>query len=234
VREACGMPSLSGSEVERGGVEKSRRSIAESPLRSAAVWAAPLLLIVLTFVVELLGDWGRAQLSFDRAAIFNGQWWRLLTGNLAHLGWYHWFLNALGLLVLVLLCPEHLPARIWLRRLLLLGLGMTAGLLLFVPDLSNYVGMSGVIHGLFVLGLVPQVRRGDLIALGCLLYLVGKIGWELYAGAPVSDELAIGGRVVVESHLSGVVSAVIYGLVFRSFDGREGQSGPPANHNPSS
>ena len=221
------MPSLSGSELGTEGVEKTRESIAESPLRSAAVWAMPLLLIALSCAVELFGDRGRALLSFDRAAVLDGQWWRLLTGNLAHLGWYHWFLNALGLLVLVLLCPERLPAWVWLRRLLLLGLGMTSGLLLFVPDLSNYVGLSGVIHGLFVLGLVPQVRRGDLIALGCLLYLVGKIGWELYAGAPVSDEAAIGGRVVVESHLFGVVCAVIYGLIFRSFGGGEGRRRHP-------
>ncbi len=198
--------------------------IADSPYRSVAVWRAPVALILLMLLVEIAGDQGRQWLSFDRSSVLDGQWWRLLTGNLAHLGWYHWLLNALGLLVLVLLCPEHLSAKVWIRRVLLLGLGVCVGLLACVPTLSNYVGMSGVIHGLFVLGLVPQARRGDLIAVGCLMYLIGKIGWELYAGAPVSDEAAIGGRVIVESHLFGTLSAVLYGLAFRSFSGTEGSS----------
>lgn len=196
--------------------------ISKSSYRSAAIWTAPALLALLMFAVELFGDSGRQWLQYDRAEILSGQWWRLLTGNLAHLGWYHLLLNALGLLVFVLLCPEALPLRLWLRRLVFLGVGMTTGLLLFVPGLSTYVGMSGVIHGLFVLGLVPQVIKKDLIALGCLLYLVGKIGWELFAGAPVSDEAAIGGRVVVESHMFGVIAALCYGLVFRSFWRAEG------------
>jgi rhomboid family GlyGly-CTERM serine protease len=204
--------------------------ISESPYRSAAVWLGPGILMALLLPIELLGDWGRAWLQYDRAAILDGQWWRMLTGNFAHLGWYHWLLNEAGLLVLVLLCPQALPLRVWLRRVMLLALGVTAGLLLFVPELTTYVGMSGVIHGLFVLGLVPQVLRRDLIALGCLLYLVGKIGWELYAGAPVSDEAAIGGRVVVESHFFGTISALIYGAVFRSFRGQEGRHPVPTTN----
>ncbi len=187
----------------------------------------PLALMLLLLLTELLGDAGRAWLSFDRDAIANGQWWRFVTGNFVHLGWYHWLLNELGLLVLVLLCPQVLPWRIWLRRLFCLSLGMTLGLYLFVPELRNYVGLSGVIHGLFVLGLMPQVLKRDLIALGCLAYLLGKIGWELVAGAPVSDEAAIGGRVAVESHLFGVLAAFAYGMLFRSFTGREARRPAP-------
>ncbi|WP_352890495.1 rhombosortase [Sinimarinibacterium thermocellulolyticum] len=204
------------------GTAQAARIIAEAPYRSAALWIGPLALVTAMLAVEFLGDWGRSWLAFDRDAIADGQWWRLITGNFAHLGWYHWFLNALGVLVLVLLCPQPLPPWVWGRRVLVIGLAMSLCLWLFVPQLDNYVGMSGVIHGLFVLGLVPQVRRGDLIALGCVLYLLGKIGWELYAGAPVSDEAAIGGRVVVESHLYGTLCATLYGVAFGSFSGCEG------------
>jgi rhomboid family GlyGly-CTERM serine protease len=134
-----------------------------------------------------------------------------------HLGWWHLFLNEMGLVVLVLLCPEKLSPAIWVRRIVLLSLGMSAGLYFFT-DTMWYVGMSGVIHGLFVLGLGRQVLVGrDLIAAGCLVYLIGKIAWEMVAGVPVSDEAAIGGRVLVESHLYGSLSAVVYGLIFRAF-----------------
>jgi rhomboid family GlyGly-CTERM serine protease len=184
---------------------------------SVQVWVVPLVLMALIALLEAGGEPVRAALRYDRVAIEGGQWWRLVTANFVHLGWWHLFLNEMGVLVFVLLCPENISPAVWLRRLLLLGVGMTAGLYFAAPDLVRYVGLSGVMHGLFVLGLGRQVLRKDLIAAGCLAYLIGKLGWELYAGAPVSDEAAIGGRVAIESHLWGAISALAYGLIFGSF-----------------
>lgn len=195
----------------------SEESITERMRGSLDVWAAPVCVMAILFCTELLGDWGRALLRYDRSLIEAGQWWRLLTCNFVHLGWWHWFLNEMGLLVLVLLCPQPLSAMVWGRRLLLISIGMSLGLYFFVPKMGSYVGMSGVIHGLFVLGLLPQVLKKDLISLCCFAYLLGKLGWELSTGAPVSDEQAIGGRVAIESHLFGALSALAYGLVFRSY-----------------
>ena len=184
---------------------------------SRDVWLPPLALIALVFLLGLGGDAARTVLRYDSVAIGAGQWWRLLSANFVHLGWWHLFLNELGLLVLVLLCPERLSWLVWTRRLLLLSVGMCTCLFFFVPDIRWYVGMSGVIHGLFVLGLGRQVMQKDLIAAGCLAYLIGKIAWEMVSGVPVSDEAAIGGTVLVESHLYGALSALIYGLVFSAF-----------------
>ncbi len=181
------------------------------------MWAPLLALIVFIGLLTLGGESLRDALRYERAAIGAGEWWRLLSGNFVHLSPWHSFLNALGVLVLALLCPESLDWKIWLRRLLFLSLGMSLGLYFFVPSAQAYVGLSGVIHGLFVLGLMPQVLKKDLIATGCLLYLCGKIGWEMVVGAPVSDEAALGGRVLVESHLFGTLSAFLYGFIFRSY-----------------
>lgn len=180
-------------------------------------WAVPLALMAVLLLTQLFGDSGREWLRYDRGLIAAGQWWRLLTGSFVHLGWWHWFLNEMGLAVLVLLCPQPLALAVWLRRLVFLSVGMSLGLYLWVPRLESYVGMSGVIHGLFLLGLVPQVLKKDLIALGCLVYLLGKLAWEIYSGAPVSDETALGGSVVLESHLFGTLAALVYGLIFRTY-----------------
>lgn len=198
-------------------MEPSTNIIAEAPYKPMKAWAVPLCLMALLLLTELMGNTGRDWLRYDRDLIAAGQWWRMLTGSFVHLGWWHLFLNEMGLAVLVLLCPQRLSASVWLRRLLFLSVGMSIGLYLFVPRLQSYVGMSGVIHGLFLLGLVPQVLKKDLIALGCLLYLFGKLGWEIFSGAPVSDETALGGSVVLESHLFGTLAALAYGLVFRVF-----------------
>lgn len=185
--------------------------------RSRAVWLPPAVLMVVLLLLEVAGDGVRTALRYDAPAIASGEWWRIFTGNVVHLGWWHLFLNELGLLVLVLLCPEALAPSVWARRVLLIGIGMGCGLYFLVPSVTWYVGMSGVIHGLFVLGLGRMVLQRDLIAGGCLTYLLGKVGWELYSGAPVSDEHAIGGHVLVESHLYGSLSAFAYGLVFGAF-----------------
>ena len=196
--------------------------ITNADYRSAAVWAPPLAVMLLILLLGLGGEGAREALRFEREAIAAGEWWRLLSCNLVHLGWWHLFLNELGLLVLLLLCPEPLSGWVWLRRLVLIGLGMGAGLYFFVPSTQWYVGMSGLIHGLFLLGLGRQiVASRDLIAAACLAFLVGKVAWELIVGVPVSDEAAIGGSVLVESHLYGSLSALIYGLIFGAFSRAE-------------
>ncbi|MGQ0619398.1 MAG: rhombosortase [Panacagrimonas sp.] len=179
--------------------------------------AAPLTLALLIAALALLGDPVRTWLSFDRLALERGEVWRLVTNAAVHLGIYHCLLNLLGLAALLALCPQPLPAREWLRRLVCVSLFTSAGLYLWVPDVGNYVGLSGVLHGLFILGLVPMARRRDLVASGCLLYLLGKLAWEFFTGAPVSDAQAIGGRVVTEAHLLGTLAGLIYGLALGSF-----------------
>lgn len=204
------------------------------------LWGVPVALMLLIALLALGGQPVINALRYDRAAILQGELWRLITGNLVHapgnavqwLGYsfhgpWHLFLNELGLFVLVLLCPERLSPAHWLRRLLCLGIGMSLGLLCFAPQLAWYVGLSGVIHGLFVLGLLPLALRKDLVALGCLLYLLGKLGFEITMGAPVSDEAAIGMPVALASHLWGSIAALLYGVVFKVFWQPEGQ--PPSS-----
>lgn len=192
--------------------------IAEDSPRSARVLLAPALLVAVSTVLELAGRDTMMRLRYERIAVDQGEWWRLLTGNFVHLGAWHLFLNALSLLLLVLLCPERLSALEWLRRVLVIGLGMMLGLHWFAPSLANYVGLSGLIYGLFLLGLGRQAAQGDRIAMFCLVFLACRIIWELVIGAPASEERLVGGGIVAESHLYGVAAAFVYGLatgVFR-------------------
>lgn len=187
-------------------------------LRSSfTAWRAPLALALLVIVLEVFGTSARAWLAYERVALASGEWWRALTGHLVHLGRYHAALNLAGLVALLLLCPAVLPAREWVRRVVLLSLSISLGLYVFLPDLGSYVGLSGVLHGLFLLGLLPMAQRGDRIATACLIYLVGKLVWEQTIGVPLSDEQAIGGRVVTHAHLFGTLAALVYGYAFGVF-----------------
>lgn len=188
--------------------------IAEASPRSARVWLPPALLALFAVLLQLCGPDLVDALRYDRIAVDQGQWWRLVTANFVHLGGWHLFLNVLSLALLVALCPDRLSPMEWLRRVLLIGLGMSLGLHWFVPGLATYVGLSGLIYGLFALGLGRQALAGDRIAIASVVFLACRIIWELTIGAPESEQQLIGGGVVAESHLSGVVSALLYGLVF--------------------
>lgn len=183
-------------------------------LRTACV---PLGLALSMLVLEVLGGPVRRALEFDRDAIIAGQGWRLISGHFVHLGFYHLVLNLIGLAALVLLSERRVSVHEWCRRLLVLSLATSAALLLFVPTLTTYVGLSGVMHGLFVLTLAPQAVRGDRLAQLALLYLFAKLLWEWHAGAPIAVERAVGGHVVTQAHLFGTLAAVVYGYAFSVF-----------------
>lgn len=159
----------------------------------------------------------RDALALSRAGLQDAQLWRLLSAHFVHLGPYHAALNLIGLAILAWLCPRPLRLREWLRRLLWLSLAVSAGVWLMAPELNYYVGFSGVLHGMFLLGLAPQARAGDRIAVACLACLGGKLIWEMVVGVPLSDEQAIGGRVVTQAHLFGTLAALAYGLTFNTF-----------------
>lgn len=186
--------------------------IAEPSPSSPRVWGPPAALSLLCLLLTLAGPQLTQFLRYDRAAVAAGEWWRLFSGNLVHLGYWHLLLNVLSLVLLVLLCPERLSPAEWLRRLLLIGTGMSLCLYFFAPAVLTYVGLSGLVYGLFALGLGRQALRRDEIAIVCLVFLAARITWELVMGAPASETELIGGGVVAESHLYGICSALVYAL----------------------
>lgn len=150
-------------------------------------------------------------LRYDRNALLNGEVWRLLTGHLIHLGIVHWALNAAGLVLCAALL-DRVDAPIasgWMvPRLLALGVGVSLMLLVFAPEVSHYVGLSGVLYGLFVLVLWPQVRRREAIGGAALAIILGWMLWQLLDGPARSEMKLIGGHIVAQAHLFGVLSAV--------------------------
>lgn len=186
--------------------------IAETPPSPPRAWGPPAVLSLLCLLLTLAGPHLSQILRYDRAAVAAGQWWRLFTGNLVHLGYWHLLFNVLSLALLVLLCPERLSPLEWLRRVVLIGSGMNLCLYWLAPEVQTYVGLSGLVYGLFALGLGRQALHRDEIAIACLVFLAARITWELVKGAPASETELIGGSVVAVSHLYGICCALLYAL----------------------
>ncbi len=177
----------------------------KSPVfRGLKLW---LVLFFLCFLVQFfqLEAWFR----FDRQLIEQWQLWRLLSGHLTHLSWHHFLLNMSGVLMVGFFFASYQPGRYWLMALFFIALACSAGLMLD-GQLDRYVGLSGVLHGLFIIGGRWELKHHKASGVVLLALIVGKLIWEqLYGALPGSESLA-GGRVAINAHLYGALAGVIY------------------------
>ncbi|MEM8547601.1 MAG: rhombosortase [Pseudomonadota bacterium] len=157
-------------------------------------------------------------LAWDRMALSQGQAWRLVTGHLVHLNVNHSLMNLAALALIMTLFGATFGTLGWLKAWLGLSLSISLLLLWLDPGLTRYVGASGVLHGLVVLGALREIRQRPVEALILLVGLALKIGWEQMAGPAASTEALIGGRVIVNAHLYGAIAGLVAGVVLAVAD----------------
>ena len=179
-------------------------------------WRGALLLAVCAAPPMIQSGGGAAQalLRYDRQALAAGQWWRLLSAHVIHLGYEHALLDVAGLALMWALFARDYSWRGWL---LILGLGVAgvdAGLWLLSSTTQWYVGSSGVLHGVLVAGTAAHLRARQPDGWVLALLLVGKLVYEQTAGAL---PLTAGGAVIVDAHLYGAVGGALAALLLRVF-----------------
>lgn len=178
--------------------------------RRQAIWLLGLLC-----GTSVLFAWGgeavRLALRYERTAVMDGEYWRLLTGHLVHGTPAHLVLNMAGLGLIAALFPRDYSLRQWLLVALASGAAIAVGFVLFEPQLQWYVGLSGVLHGALAAGAVAWWRHESrFMALALSVILVGKLTWEQLQGAlPLSGDMP----VIVNAHLYGAVGGLGAGLL---------------------
>ncbi|HET6655419.1 MAG TPA: rhombosortase [Gammaproteobacteria bacterium] len=181
-----------------------------------AAWPAGLVVAVCV-IIALGGDGWYQLLEYQRAAILNGEWWRIVTGNFVHLGLDHLLMDLSGLVLLWILCAPVLAGWRWLLTTAVGMLAVGFGLLLFTPSIAWYVGISGVLHTYWAAGalllVTRQYREGWLL----LAALAVKLVWEQTVGPMPFSEATAGGPVVVAAHLWGSVGGILTGLALLPF-----------------
>lgn len=182
-------------------------------------WGIPVALCIVAFVIMLVGDGVAEMLRFQRDAILGGDLWRLLSGHLVHLGWMHLLLNLSGLGLIWVLTGDSFSASGWWLVLFLCALFTAIGLLIFNPDLQWYVGLSGILHGLLLAGLLAHLIVGRGEALMLLLVLSAKLGWEQFYGPLPGSEASVGGTVVVDAHLYGAIGGAVSAVLLLGVSG---------------
>lgn len=174
-------------------------------------WMLLLLSVIVVIALAAGGEAGRVALRYQRDALLNEhQYWRLLTGHLVHGSWQHTWLNLAGVAVIAGLFRGTYSTAQWCWIALASVACIDLGLLLLMPQLQWYVGLSGMLHGLLAAGTVAWWRMEDRRPAAALsATLVGKLFWEQWQGAlPLSGDL----NVIVNAHLYGAVGGLLAGM----------------------
>lgn len=191
---------------------------------SRSAWWSVTALSAVMVIAGFGGDAARVALRYERLAILDGEYWRLLTGHLVHLGWAHLLLNLAGLAAVSALFAAELTPLRWAIVLLAAVLAIDAGFLLLLPGLAWYVGFSGVLHGLFAAGAVRGCLQGRPDAWLLAGLLVAKLAWEGLIGPLPLTEGAAGGPVVEQAHLYGAAGGVLAAIAFASLSVTRGDA----------
>jgi len=189
------------------GLHKRDSSRHQSP--GFAIWLLPSVALSIAMIFAVFGDTGRAWLSYDRPAIAAGEVWRLLSGHFVHLGVSHLIWDAAGFLLIWYLVGQSFSRKQWLVVSLVAVAGIDLGFWFLEPNLTWYVGLSGLAHGLLAAGVVGSLNTGRVDMWVLAVALIAKLAYESLVGPLPGSEQSSGGAVIVAAHLYGAIGGTI-------------------------
>lgn len=181
------------------------RNIATSQGIRTVPWLTLGAALVLLAGYVVLGPAPEA-LIYDRSALAQGEFWRLITGHLVHGDWAHlgWNLGAfvvLGALYEIRFRPS---AGRYLALYGVAALAVDAWLWCFEPGLARYCGLSGVLNATWaVLAIRLWYQTGSRLFLAFLAA----------DGVKIAVEWGLGDAVLPTSTLTSVPGAHFAGLL---------------------
>ncbi|MEO0345359.1 MAG: rhombosortase [Pseudomonadota bacterium] len=145
-------------------------------------------------------------MGFDRSALEQYQWWRLLTAHTVHLNIPHTVMNVAALCLVLALVGDATTVRSWWLVYATIALVTSLALFLLDRELVRYVGASGVIHGLVAYGAVLRLGSHRLESGVLLVGLAAKLLYETQAGAISGSAALIGAPVITAAHFYGAIA----------------------------
>jgi len=172
-------------------------------------WLNWLFLGLLCLIIYTLSGNNITALDYNRELIINGEYWRLLSGNFNHTNIYHLILNLGALAVIGGLHYRYYNSVVYTSLILLLSIGVGVGILWLSPSTHLYVGLSGILHGMIIVGAIIDVTKkyysGYVLIIGTII----KVLNEQLFNSPVEISQLIEAKVLTEAHLYGLVTGLI-------------------------
>jgi len=168
---------------------------------NSIIW---LLIILPSVLIECFDSLQLIDFRYQRTLIINGEWWRLVTGHLDHLGWVHLGLNTLFLALVLMICKPlqrmTFTITVWFISVITISLCM----LLFNPELIWYVGLSSSLYSLLIIGIMLDQKYSILVRIAAIVLVITKVWFEQGGQTPWVSQI-ISGPVAEVSHLYGVI-----------------------------
>lgn len=168
---------------------------------------AVVVIAGMALILAAGGDSARVALRYERT-LMSTEIWRSLSGHLVHLGFGHLTLNLVAFIVMAAIFYPFLGVSRLVVTFLTAAAGISCSFFLFFPEIEWYVGLSGVLHGLMLVGACFWLRAGDRFAAVLILGLVAKLVYEAVSGPLPFTETAAGGPVLTQSHWLGALVSI--------------------------
>jgi rhomboid family GlyGly-CTERM serine protease len=163
-------------------------------------------------------------LVYQHQLISQGELWRTFTGHFLHTNGIHLLLNLAALILLWALHGHFYTLKNYSLLFITSALICSAGLFYFSPEIHQYVGLSGVLHGIFVFGALMDIRHKDKTGYLLFIGVWLKIAHEQFYGANEQVSTLIDANVAVDAHLWGAVGGLIFSgcyLVFLTVNNKK-------------
>ncbi|RUO81198.1 hypothetical protein CWI84_00035 [Idiomarina tyrosinivorans] len=141
-------------------------------------------LVVLAFWLQQQDQWQDVLVFYSDPARFKV--WSLITTPWVHLSWSHVAMNSAALCLLVLLTMDYWSARDLINGLIIISAisGLIVwGLAWISGSVISFVGLSAVLHGLFICSVLRLADDRRWIAIAaitviCVKVLAEILGWQ--------------------------------------------------------
>ena len=147
-----------------------------------------IIILAISFLLMLLPESIRELFYLDISQIKKAHYWRLISGHLIHYSWAHWAVNATGLIIYLLFFKRQNKHCLFFTLCFLI-IFISAGLIIYSQQLKWYLGLSGVLTGLFAYSAIIYFRQEKLLMSIIFILIVFYVGYQLSQGELTASTL---------------------------------------------
>jgi rhomboid family GlyGly-CTERM serine protease len=176
-----------------------------------------MMVVIIAFFAILayfFNDAASELFVYQYQLISRGELWRTFTGHFFHTNGMHLLLNLAALVLLWALHGHFYNVKSYSLLFFTSALICSAGMFYFSPEIRQYVGLSGVLHGIFVFGAVMDIRHKDKTGYLLFIGVWLKIAHEQFYGASEQVSTLINANVAIDAHLWGAVGGLLFSCCY--------------------
>jgi len=172
---------------------------------------------LIAILAYLFSDVADVIFVYQYQLISQGELWRTFTGHFLHTNGIHLLLNLAALILLWALHGHFYTLKSYGLLFITSAFICSAGLFYFSPQIQQYVGLSGILHGIFVFGAIMDIRHKDKTGYLLFIGVWLKIAHEQFYGASEQVSTLIDANVAIDAHLWGAIGGLLFSCGFLVF-----------------